>query len=118
MWEWGASLARVPIRVILVKLRPGADRQAYEAFIREVDYPVAATRRSIPYYRNHHIRPDTWEPAPAEWDYVEYIQVTDVDEYTAERASKPNAEFVRRNPEFVERTLSFWADVVQAEPAR
>ena len=105
----------VPIRVILVKLRADADPRAYETFIRQVDYPVAATRQSIPYYRIHRIRPDTWEPAPADWDYVEYIQVTDVAAYTAERAERPNTESQRRNPEFVERTLAFWADVV--EPA-
>jgi hypothetical protein len=105
----------VPIRVILVKLKPGVDPAAYEEFVRRVDYPIAVTRTSIPYYRNHRIRPESWSPGPGAWDYVEYIQATDVAAYDAERAANPNREFQRLNPEYVERTVSFWADAIEPD---
>ena len=109
------TAAALPVRIILIKLRPGVDRHEYEEFLRRADYPVAATRQSVPYYRNHRIRPETKVPGDTEWDYVEYIQATSVEEYDEERARNPNTEFQRINPRYVERTVSFWADAV--EPA-
>lgn len=105
----------MPIRIILVKLRPGVSPGEYEQFVRQVDYPVAATRTSIPHYRNHRIQAESWAPEAHDWDYVEYIQATDVDAYNEERARHPNLEFQRLNPQYVERTLSFWATAIEPE---
>ncbi|KRR20988.1 hypothetical protein [Bradyrhizobium retamae] len=71
---------------ILTALKPGVDRDEYERFEREIDYPFTAKLKTITSYQIHHLT----EPVPFEggpWDYIEQIEVTDRAAYEAELAT-------------------------------
>ncbi len=103
----------MPVRFVLVKLKPGITAEDYENFIRTVDYPVVPSLKTILHYRTNRIRPeDKSEEFP--WDYMERIEVTDIEEYRKGLDSSEGfAEFRRLQPNYVERNLSFWAEVVE-----
>ncbi|KRR07935.1 hypothetical protein CQ12_25380 [Bradyrhizobium jicamae] len=74
---------------ILTALKPGVDRDEYERFESEVDYPFTAKLKTITSYRIHRLT----EPVPFEggaWDYMERIEVTDRAAYEAELATSAN----------------------------
>lgn len=103
----------MPVRFVLVKLKPGVSIEEYEEFIQTVDYPVVPTLTTILDYRTNRIRPEDKDPA-FDWDYMERIVVTDIEAYQQELASSPGfAEFKRRQPNYVERQKAFWAEIVE-----
>ncbi|MDR7420207.1 MAG: cupin domain-containing protein [Armatimonadota bacterium] len=107
----------MPTRFVLVNLRPGVDRAAYERFIQEHDYPCLPELPTIVHYRTHRIDAGTVKGAPLPYDYIEQIVVTDPEAYWRDLDASPRfAEFRRRNPTFVERRLDFWAEVVPPVP--
>ncbi len=103
----------MPVRFVLVKLKPGITGEDYERFIQTVDYPVVPSLETIVHYRTNRIRPEDKTP-DFPWDYMERIEVTDVEAYRQELDSSEGfAEFRRQQPNYVERNFSFWADVVE-----
>ena len=106
----------MPIRFVLVRLRPGVGAEDYERFIQTVDYPVGPTIKAIRHYRTNRIWPEFKDPARLPWDYMERIEVADKAAYEAELAASTGfAEFRRLNPTFVEETYGFWADQIEPE---
>jgi quercetin dioxygenase-like cupin family protein len=104
-------------RFVLVSLRPGITRAAYEEFIREYDYPCLPDLRTIVHYRTHRIDPETVQGAPLPYDYIEQIVVTDPQAYVRDLdTSRRFAKFRARNPQFVGYRLNFWAEVVTPDP--
>lgn len=104
----------MPVRFVLVKLRPGVTAEDYEKFIQTVDYPVVPSLKTIVDYRTNRIRPEDKDPATFDWDYMERIVVTDIEAYQQELASSPGfAEFKRLQPNYVERQKAFWAEIVE-----
>lgn len=106
----------MPVRFVLVKLKPGVTPDAYEEFIQTIDYPVVPSLRTIIDYRTNRIHPEDKDPTTFPWDYMERIVVTDISAYQDELAQSSGfAEFRRLNPNFVETTKSFWAETVEPE---
>lgn len=73
------------------RLAADADPTQYERWVREVDYPKA---RSIPAIRSYEVvRIDgPLRDAGVPYDYVEVVEVTDVDAYRADLASLPGRD--------------------------
>lgn len=73
------------------RLARGADPEAYERWVRDVDYPKA---RAVPSIRSYEVvrvdgpLRDTGIP----YDYVEVVEVTDLDAYRADLAALPGRE--------------------------
>lgn len=72
------------VRYVLAALKPGADRDDYERYEREVDYVVASSLKSIVSYRTHRLTDVVGPLSGGPWDYLERIEVTDRDAYEAE----------------------------------
>jgi hypothetical protein len=83
-------------------LKEGVDPQAYEEWVRQVDYPVARRQPAIVRYEVTRIegRLNGDEPSPCQ--YLEVIDVTSIDEYRA--SLDGNAE--------LEALLAEWAEYV------
>lgn len=105
----------MPVRFVLVKLKPGVTAEDYETFIRTVDYPVVPSLKTIRSYRTNRIQPED-KDASFPWDYMERIEITDRAAYQAELAASDGfAEFKRRAPTYVESQKAFWAEIVEPD---
>jgi len=73
------------------RLGDGADPAEYERWVREVDYPKA---RSIPSIRSYEVvRIDgPLRDSGIDYDYVEVVEVTDLDDYRGDLSSLPGRE--------------------------
>jgi hypothetical protein len=81
-------------------LREGAEASEYERWLREVDYPTA---RSLPAIKSYQVvrvdGPLREDPAPC--DYVEIVEITDLEHYQRDIATLPGRE------QFIEQLRSF-----------
>ncbi len=75
----------------LNKLREGVTGENYEQWVREVDYPTARALKTIKSYVVART-PATLEGAPSPYDYIERVDVTDIEAYKAELAGAPGME--------------------------
>jgi hypothetical protein len=83
-------------------LRDGVERADYEEWIRRVDYPVARRQPSIQNYVVTRLEGRLDGDAPPPYQYLEVIEITDIDEYRQDMSG---------NPEF-EALLSEWSRYV------
>jgi REDY-like protein HapK len=67
----------------LNRLRDGADFDEYEAWIRRVDYPVARAQGAITSYTVTRIDGTLSGEGESPYDYLEVIEITDLDAYRA-----------------------------------
>ncbi len=67
----------------LNRLREGVDADEYEAWIRRVDYPVARAQGAITSYTVTRIEGTLDGSGEAPYDYLEVIEVTDLESYRA-----------------------------------
>jgi hypothetical protein len=75
----------------LNKLRDGVSGENYERWVREVDYPTARALKTIASYVVAKT-PTTLDGAASPYDYIERVEVTDIDAYRAELANAPGME--------------------------
>jgi hypothetical protein len=73
----------MPVVFFLNKLREGVTD--YEQWVREVDYPKARSLATIKSYVVART-PTTLEGEPSPYDYIERVEVTDIDAYRQELA--------------------------------
>ena len=73
-------------------LQPGVKAEDYERWVREVDYVMARQIPSIISYKVYHINGACLGDAPAPYDYVEVVEITDIDTYRHEIRNHPAAE--------------------------
>jgi hypothetical protein len=85
----------------LNRLHEGADPAAYEAWIRRVDYPIARAQDAIMSYAVTRIDGTLSGEGESPYDYLEVIEITDLDEYRA----------LGQKPEF-EQLLREWSEFV------
>ncbi len=85
----------MPVVFFLNKLRPGVEKADYERWVREVDYPTARALATIQSYVVARMDGTLDGGSPA-YDYVERVEVTDIDAYRAELA-KPEMEAFARD---------------------
>ena len=81
----------------VTKLHPGADRRAYEEFVRRADYPRVATYPSVHRYRVHRITGTLGGGPPPPYDFVEHFEVESVSAYLADRERAPGRDEFRRH---------------------
>lgn len=70
-------------------LQPDVTAEAYEEWVRTVDYPGAADIESIVIYRVHRVLGPFEGEALADYDYVEIAEVTDMDDYMRDLDEHP-----------------------------
>lgn len=84
----------MPTVFVFSKLRPGADPDKYEKWVREYDYPNAAKSKSVIHYRAYKVT-EALEGHP-EYSYVEHIEITDVDDYKKDLSTPEFKELMRQ----------------------
>lgn len=78
----------------LSKLKPGVAAANYETWLREFDYVRAKELSSILSYRTHRIQGHLREEAAIPYDYLEVIEVTDLEQYRKEITEHPAAQAI------------------------
>lgn len=73
----------------LTQLKPDADPDAYERFLREVDYPKAQQLLPVSYYRATRIEGKAIGEGESPFQYIEVLDIDDYDAYLAALASPP-----------------------------
>src|SRR5690349_3639022 len=99
----------------LNRLRDGVEPAAYERFVREVDYPFA---RRLPTIRSYVVtRLDgLWEGGEAPYDYLEVVEITELEEYRKSLDPSTSAEVQRFFDEwsgFVGESLVVYGEVIE-----
>jgi hypothetical protein len=105
----------MPVRYVITTLKPGVRPEDYESWLREYDYRVARTLPSIVSYRTHRIAgPITGAGSPG-WNYIERIEVRDIEEYQKDLASPAGQELLRQLYEhYLDRpkNIFFWSEAI------
>lgn len=105
----------MPVRYVITTLKEGVDPTDYERWLREYDYRVARTLPGIISYRTHRITAPIAGAEGAGWNYIERIEVRDVEQYRQDLASPAGQELIRQLYEhYLERskTISFWSEPI------
>ena len=90
----------------LTKLKDGADREAYEKWVQEYDYPTCRKHfKSITFYKAYKVNETSKPDSP--YDFIEHIDMTSMEEYQREMET----------PEFQE-LLRQWGEYIDGESAR
>jgi TPP-dependent pyruvate/acetoin dehydrogenase alpha subunit len=95
-------------------LQPGVKAEDYERWVREVDYVLAKKIPSIVRYRVYRINGACLGDDPAPYDYVEMVEITDIDVYRHEIRNHPAAEkIIAEIRQYVESKGNAWGTVVE-----
>jgi hypothetical protein len=86
----------MPVRYVITTLKPGVRPEDYERWVREYDYAVARTLPSIVSYRTHRITGPITGAEGAGWNYIERIEIRDVEQYQKDLASPAGQELIRQ----------------------
>ncbi|MFQ5945265.1 MAG: hypothetical protein ACE5NC_03360 [Anaerolineae bacterium] len=106
----------MPVRYVLTTLKPSVNPADYERWLREYDYRVAKTLPSIMSYRTHRIDGAITGAEGAGWNYIERIEVRDVEQYQKDLASSAGQELIRQLYEhYLDRskTIYFWSEPIE-----
>ena len=96
-------------------LQPGVKAEDYERWVREVDYVLAKEIPSIINYRVYHIKGACLGDDPAPYDYVEIVEITDIDVYRHEIRNHAAAEkIIAEIRNYVESKGNAWGVEVEA----
>jgi hypothetical protein len=66
----------------LTQLKQNADRDAYERFLRDVDYPLTQELLPVSYYRATRIEGKLIGEGESPYQYIEVLDIEDYDAYT------------------------------------
>ncbi len=106
----------MPVRYVITTLKPGVKPEDYEQWLREYDYRVARTLPSIVSYRTHRIQGPIHGAEGAGWNYIERIEVRDVEQYQRDLASPAGQELLRQLYErYLDRARNvyFWSEPIE-----
>ncbi len=106
----------MPVRYVITTLKPGVEPEAYERWLREYDYRVARTLPSIVSYRTHRIEGTITGAEGTGWNYIERIEVRDVDQYQRDLASPAGQELIRQLYDtYLDRSknIFFWSEAIE-----
>jgi len=109
------SYELMPTVVWFSRLQPGADREAYEQWVEQVDYPGAARIPSIQSYRVLRVEgPCVGGPAEAfAYDYVEIATVSSLPAYLRDLEEHPAAqEIIGQITRYAQSVGSAWGEPV------
>jgi hypothetical protein len=86
----------VKVRYVITTLKKGVEPAAYERWLREYDYKVAKTLPSIAGYTTHRIEGPIHGAEIAGWNYIERIEIRDMEQYQKDLASPAGQELLRQ----------------------
>jgi len=86
----------VKVRYVITTLKRGVEPAAYERWLREYDYRVAKTLPSIASYKTHRIEGPIHGAETAGWNYIERIEIRDMEQYQKDLASPAGQELLRQ----------------------
>jgi len=78
----------------LVRLKPGVTADAYEAFVRRVDYPAVRRIASIRSYRSTRVEGTVPAGGSLPFDFIDVTEVDDLAGYLRDLESHPAVEEV------------------------
>ena len=85
----------MPVRYVLITLKPGVTAEAYEKWVREYDYKVAATRENLIKYEVYRITSPINGHENAGWTHLERIEMKSLEQATID-AKTPSGVELRR----------------------
>lgn len=95
-------------------LREGVKPEDYEKWVREVDYPLARNLPTIKSYIVTRLDGLLQEQGKPPYDYLEVVDVTDLDDYRASLAGGPEIEeFFRQWSSFVGASVAVVGEVIE-----
>jgi hypothetical protein len=97
----------------LNRLRTGADRADYEAWIRRVDYPVARSQPTIQSYVVTRLDGPVSGEGEAPYDYLEAIEISDIEAYRAELDSEDMRNLLDEWQTYVGESVAVYGEVIE-----
>lgn len=98
----------------LNKLRDGVEQADYERWVREVDYPFARSLPAINSYVVTRLDALLLEEGDPPYDYVEVVEITNIDEYRASLSGGPEIEaFFKEWSSFVGESVAVYGEVIE-----
>jgi REDY-like protein HapK len=97
----------------LNRLREGADPDEYEEWIRRVDYPVARAQGAITGYTVTRIAGTLDGAGRSPYDYLEVIEITDLDAYRALGSLPEFEQLLEEWSEYVAEAVMIHGEVVE-----
>jgi hypothetical protein len=101
----------VPVVFFLNRLRPGVSGTDYERWVREVDYPTARSLDSIKSYVVARMEA-TLDGDPPNYDYVERVEITNIDDYRAELGRPEMTSFSSQWSSRVGESIALFGDEI------
>lgn len=90
-------------------LKAGADAAAYERWVQQTDYRLANEVACVKHYRVHRIEGPAEPGGNCPFDYIEVLEVTDIDAYRAALKDHPAIrQIIAEIGQFVEGVGSAW----------
>lgn len=98
----------------LNKLREGVEPEDYEAWVREVDYPLARSMPTIERYDVTRLDGLLQGDGDPPYDYLEVVEITDLDAYRQSLAGGPEVEeFFKQWESFVGESLAVYGELIE-----
>jgi hypothetical protein len=95
------------------KLKEGAQAAAYERWVQETDYRLARDVRCVAHYRVHRLAGPVEGEGAAPYDYIEVLDVTDIDEYRAALKNHPAIQqIIAEIGQYVDGAGSAWGSPI------
>ena len=103
----------MPVVFFLNRLRPDASGAVYERWVREVDYPTA---RSLPPIKSYVVAKmaATLDGQPAPYDYIERVEITNIDDYRAALAAPAMEAFAREWSSHIGESIAVFGEEIDS----
>ena len=101
----------MPVVFFLNKLRDEATPEAYERWVREVDYPTARALAPIKSYVVARTA-STLEGQVSPYDYIERVEITDIDDYRAALAHPSMEGFAKEWASHVGESIAVFGEEI------
>jgi len=97
----------------LNRLHDGVDPEEYEAWIRRVDYPIARAQGAIADYTVTRIEGTLSGEGESPYDYLEVIEITDLEEYRALGALPEFRQLLQEWSQYVSEAVMIHGGVIE-----
>jgi hypothetical protein len=101
----------MPVVFFLSKKREGIRSEDYEKWVREFDYVITQRMKSVTFYRVNRIKEKFQGDPP--YDYIEYIQITNYDEYRKEFDGPIGKEILAQWTKYVLHADAVYAETIE-----
>jgi hypothetical protein len=94
-------------------LKAGADAAAYELWVQHTDYRLAEEVGCVGHYRVHRLAGPVEGEGNSPFDYIEVLEVTDIDEYRSALKRSPAIQrIIAEIGQFVDGVGSAWGSPI------